>query len=334
MTGHLPPSRYVFLTSSSVDVATAVRTALDRAGILGRVRSSTRVALKPNLTYPVYRPGVTTSPQVLRETVRLLRERTSHVAIVETDGGYGAWKASEAFSGHGVYDLARECGASVVNLSDEPREMITFRSGSHTHALPLPTRLLRETDLFLTIPVPKVHAMTVLSLSYKNQWGCIPDIMRLRRHAVFNDAVVAMNRALTPSVLVDGTFFLDQSGPMEGTPVPMNLIIAATDAGVCDRYLAELMGFSWKDVPHLRRAVELGDMPAELAASMCNVLPQTARTRRFHMRRTPRNWIALLGFHSRFMTWFGYESWFGRVVLHAVLYAIVGRPEKRTPPKS
>jgi FkbM family methyltransferase len=44
-----------------------------------------------------------------------------------------------------------------------------------------------------------------------------------------------------------------------------------------------------------------------------------------------RDWIAFSGFSGRFMTWFGYESWFGRVILHAILYAIAGRPVKPKP---
>jgi uncharacterized protein (DUF362 family) len=123
---------------------------------------------------------------------------------VETDGGYGAWQATQAFAGHGLDALGEEFGVQVVNLCDEPREWIEFRSGGRTHQLPLPTRLLHETDLFVSMPVPKIHCMTGLTLSYKNQWGCIPDTMRLRRHYVFDDAIVAINRALRPVVLADG----------------------------------------------------------------------------------------------------------------------------------
>jgi uncharacterized protein (DUF362 family) len=184
---------------------------------------------------------VTTSPVVVREPVRILRAITSHIAIVETDGGYGAWKVADAFKGHGIDQLEREFGVKAVNLCDEPREMIHFRSRRQDCELPLPTRLLHHTDVFITMPVPKIHCMTGLTLAYKNQWGCIPDIMRLRRHYIFNDAIVAINQALKPEVLGDGTYFLDDNGPMAGTPVPMGLIIAANNAGAFDRYVSELM---------------------------------------------------------------------------------------------
>jgi uncharacterized protein (DUF362 family) len=318
----------IALIKTGGDLSRAISSAWDKTGLLACLSASTRVALKPNFTYPYYKRGVTTSPEFIREAVKILRKYTPHIAIVETDGGYGAWKVSEAFNGHGIHDLEREYGVKSVNLCDEPREMIEFRSRGRTHRLPLPTRLLHQTDVFISMPVPKIHCMTGLTLAYKNQWGCIPDIMRLRRHYIFDDAIVAINQVLKPWVLGDGTYFLDDNGPMEGTPVAMDLIIAATDAGAFDRYVSELMGFPWQRVRHLRRAVAAGDMPARLEDIHYNVAPSEARTRTFKLRRTARNYIALAGFKSRFITWLGYESWFGRVVLHWILYAIAGKPVK------
>ena len=62
-----------------------------------------------------------------------------------------------------------------------------------------------------------------------------------------------------------------------------------------------------------------------------NVDPHEAHSQNFYLSRTLRHWIALVGFSSRFITWLGYESWFGRVILHAVLYAIAGKPVKPKP---
>jgi uncharacterized protein (DUF362 family) len=155
--------------------------------------------------------------------------------------------------------------------------------------------------------------------------------MRLRRHYIFNDAIVAINQALKPVVVADGTYFLDENGPLDGTPVQMDLIIAATSAGAFDRYVSELMGYSWKKVPHLRRAAALGDMPQRLEDIHSNIAPSEARRHTFQLKRTLRNYIALSGFKSRFITWLGYESWFGRVVLHGILYAVAGKSVKPYP---
>ncbi len=327
-----PPARVVTVVEVGSDLLGAVRTAMERSGILARVGRDSRVALKPNLTYPYYKPGVTTSPGVISAAVRVLSERTSHITIVETDGGYGAWKAVEAFEGHGLYAICKEHGCQVVNLCDEPSERVEFLARGRARKVALPTRLLHDTDVFITMPVPKIHCMTGLSLSYKNQWGCVPDTMRLRRHYIFDEAVLAINRHLKPAVVADGTVFLDQNGPMEGVPVPMGLIIGASDAGAFDRYVSELMGFPWRRVRHLRLAAAMGDMPVHLSDITCDVPPRTANAKVFRLHRTLRNRIALIGFKSRFVTWFGYESWFGTAVIHRVLYAIAGKPVRPAKP--
>lgn len=321
--------RVAVLADHPGELDAIVANALAEVGILQTISARTRVALKPNLGYPDPIPGVTTSPAMIRATVKALRKLTEHICIVESDGGYGAWSATEAFERHGLMDIAKEFGVRVVNLCEGDRESIEVVCGWRRYQIPLPTLLLRETDLFITMPVPKIHAMTVLSLAYKNQWGCIPDTMRLRRHFIFDDAIVAVNRALRPVVLADCSVFLDVHGPTVGEPVSIGYVIAASDAGSFDRYVSETMGVNWRRVPHLRRAAALGSMPIRLNEIKYKIAPDAIRTRTFRLRRTPRDWIAYLAFRSRFFTWLGYESWFGRVVLHAILYAVAGRLEPK-----
>jgi len=301
---------------------------MEYSGILTQITDKTRIALKPNYTYPHYKPGVTTNPDVIRETIKVFKNYSNHIAIVETDGGYGEWLATEAFSGHKMYELKKEYGIEVINLCDKPKEFIEVKSEWKSYRIPLPTRLLKDTDIFISMPIPKIHCMTGLSLNYKYQWGCIPDLMRLRQHYIFDDAIVTINQALKPWVIADGTYLLDCNGPMEGISGRMDLIIAATDCGSFDRYVSELMGYSWNRIGHLRRAVAQGDMPSRLEEIKYNVSPRKAGFRIFRLKRTFRNRIAPIGFKSRFITWLGYESWFGRVILHAILYAICGRAVK------
>ena len=310
------------------ELADVIHEALTSCGLLAGVGPSTRIALKPNLTNPFYKPGVTTSPAVMRALGRVLRDYTPHVAFVESDGGYGAWRVEDAFAGHGLYELEKEIGVGVVSLHEGPREPIRFEVRGKRHEFPLPCRLLHETDLFITLPVPKIHCLAGLTLAHKNQWGCIPDAMRLRRHYMFDEAIVAINQALRPAVLGDGTYFLDVNGPMDGVPIAMGLVIAATDVGSFDRYVSELMGWSWRDVSHLRHAAKMGTMPTELRDIEMTAHPSTFRTRTFRLRRTLRNWIALAGFESRSLTWLGYESWFGREVLHRLLYLVAEPPPR------
>jgi uncharacterized protein (DUF362 family) len=286
-----------------------------------------RVAVKPNLTFPQHRPGVTTTPEALRKVVAALVERSNTVFVVESDGGYGAWDCERALRGHGVYEMCAELGATAVNLSAAPRTALTVRRKGGLLEVPFPRLLLDSIDAFVSVPVPKVHCMTGVSLAMKNQWGLIPDALRLHHHHAFDEVVLEVNRRLpAATAVVDGTFFLDENGPMEGRALRKDVLIGADSIGECDRYLCALMGVDPADIPHLAHAMAAGFVPARLE----DVAFDPDRLRRLSyravLRRTPRQTLVRTFFRSRRLTRLMYTSWFGRG-LHRAFYAVAGKPQ-------
>ncbi|MFQ5903746.1 MAG: DUF362 domain-containing protein, partial [Candidatus Binatia bacterium] len=179
------------------------------------IPSGSRVFLKPNLTWMEPMPGVTTSPAFIETVVAVLRDRTSKIIIGESDGGYHSFKAEEAFAGHRLYGVRDRFSVQVVNLSSGPTESQTLDIAGYPVTVELPSLLLNEVDVFVTLPVPKVHAMTTVSLGFKNQWGCQSGTMRLRNHPEFARKILAINKLVRPRLtLFDGTYFLDKMGPM------------------------------------------------------------------------------------------------------------------------
>lgn len=287
---------------------------------------ASRVAVKPNLTATRHRPGVTTSPEVLERVLRLLLDNGNRVTVVESDGGYGAWKCEQALEGHGIPEMCRRLGVDVVNLSAAPAVELRVRAGRREEAIPFPALLADATDAFITMPVPKVHCMTGVSLAMKNQWGLIPDPLRLHYHYLFDAAILEINRRLPAAqAVVDGTWFLDGGGPLEGTPLRKGLVIGADGIGECDRYLCALMGVDPLGIPHLRHAIDAGFVPEDLSAVAHD--PGALQRHRYQsvLRRTPRQSVVRVFFHSRRLTRLMYTSRFGRAV-HAVFYRLVGRP--------
>src|SRR5579871_6880573 len=115
------------------------------------VASGARVSIKPNLAYPVHRPGVTTSPAMLEALVRALSARTQNINIVESDGGCAAWRADDAFRGHGIFDICHRHGARAINLTAYPREEVETEIAGCRVRVELSTLLTRETDVFITM---------------------------------------------------------------------------------------------------------------------------------------------------------------------------------------
>jgi uncharacterized protein (DUF362 family) len=285
-----------------------------------------RVAVKPNLTFPRHRPGVTTTPQVLEQVLRLLLDNSNRVSVVESDGGYGAWSCAEAFEGHGIPQMCRRLGVAAVNLSAVASVGIPVPGAARDETIPFPALLTDSIDAFVSMPVPKVHCMTGVSLAMKNQWGLIPDPLRLNYHYLFDAAILEINRRLPAArAVVDGTWFLDGGGPLDGTPLRKGLLITADSIGECDRYLCALMGVDLGGVSHLRHAAERGFVPGRLSDVEHD--PEALRRHAYQavLRRTPRQSVVRVFFHSRRLTRLMYTSRFGRA-LHAVFYRLGGRP--------
>jgi uncharacterized protein (DUF362 family) len=125
--------------------------------------------------------------------------------------------------------------------------------------------------------------------------------------------------------VVDGTWFLDGGGPIEGTPLRKGLVIGADSIGECDRYLCALMRVDPAAIPHLRHAMEAGFVPRDLAGVAHDPAALERHRYRAVLRRTPRQRVVRVFFHSRGLTRLMYTSWFGRAV-HSVFYRLVGRP--------
>ena len=280
-----------------------------------------RVFIKPNLTWPQHMPGVTTSRQAIEAVLAAISRRTTNICIGESDGGYHSYAAEDTFRGHDLYCIAERYGARVVNLSADVSENVTSVVVGRQVSVTLPRILLHETDVFITLPVPKVHVMTRLSLGFKNQWGCVPSTMRLREHPEFDYKIVLINRLLKPKVIFDGTYFLDGAGPMSGEPVRMDLLIAGNDLGAADAVCCAVMGMDPDRVRHYRVARQAGMFPASLDGIELNTPLEPFLGRRFVMRRAFLDWLSLLGFRNARIAWLFWESP-AADLLHKALYAV------------
>jgi len=312
---------------------TAVRRAIGATDGFSCISRGSRVVIKPNFTYPFYRPGVTTSPEVLEAVVALCAERTSDITVVESDGGSHAWRAEEAFEGHRVPEICRKYGAKAVNLSSAPARPFSTKFAGVKVQFQMPALLLDGLDVFITLPVPKVHVMTALSVAFKNQWGCIPDVKRLRYHPIFPHAILAINRIFPRTIAIaDGTYFLNRTGPMGGDPVRMNLILASTDFGALSSVAAHIMGIDPRRAPHKRLAMEMGMMPrsVEEVEIVGDCTDLSLFRQQFTLQRTWINWVTLAAFKSRLATKIVYDSVFAHPI-HEALYALRGKPSDIAP---
>jgi len=308
--GFVPATPVVSLQHLKVGYQKAIEISLQEVGFFDQAPAGKPVFLKPNLTFPVYRPGVMTSFDCLKAAVEVLVNRGYSVIIGEADsGGYNRFSMDEVFKGMGIDQLARETGARIVNLSFTEPEWLELRVGLRRLRVPIPRLLLREIGAFISLPVPKIHMNTLVSMSIKNQWGCIQEPSeRLKLHPYFAEVMYELNRRLPRAhSIIDGRYGLSGSGPMRGDPVELNWLLASNDLVAADRVCCRLMQIDELKVKYLRHFRRQGWW-SEFSDIRLRPDWEQFRGPRFYLRRKWTDWPGLLCFNSSFLAWLGYRS--------------------------
>ncbi len=292
-----------------------------KIGLMDRARSTRSVLIKPNLTFPVFKKGVTTRSEFVRGLVTTLVETNKRIKvfIAEGEGGYNSFSMSDAMMAMGYADIAQEYPqVELVNLSKIPSKTIELETSRGPYSIDLPSIFFGDVDFSISCPLPKVHAMTKVTLSLKNLWGCLPDVMRLKNHFMLPHIISRVCKLLKfEYAFLDGKYGLTANGPMDGEVVEVNWFVAANSLGAFDAIVSKMMGFDWKNIPHLTTANQYGLIPAQEEIQVLGD-PDLLRAK-FYLKRDLWNYPALAAFHSKHLTQFFYLSKYADF-LHDVMY--------------
>lgn len=285
------------------------------------------VFIKPNLTYPRFKAGVTTRKGFISALVAALRRinTTTKIYIGEGEGGYNSFSMTDAMEDMGFYEIVESySNVEIVNLSHLSTRKVELQANGKPYYLNLPELFFSEIDFSISCPLPKVHCMTGITLSFKNQWGCLPDTMRLKNHYVFDEIISQVCDILKfRYAFLDGKYGLDNNGPMSGDPVEVNWFVASNSLGAFDRVVSGMMGFDWQRIGHLKMAKKYGFIP--ITDEIEIIGDPHALKRKFVLKRNCWNYPTLAAFHSRHLTHLFYFSMWAKF-LHDVMYTFRKRP--------
>jgi len=275
------------------DIESAVEEAID---LLGGMRAITqgkeRIMLKPNLMGPM--PTGTTKPAAIRALARLMKTANKDVSIGEgsasaepfnmrggetfrtTDKGLLNGLQQYVFDQLGYTELARSLRLPLVNLHTGDLVDVKLPGAFVFEKLTI-HRSLVETDLLCSVPMMKTHSLAGVTLGMKNLVGAYPGAIYQAVRGRMHDAAAKVDPSGTAAavvdmvranklglVVVDGSTAMEGEGPVDGTLVPMNAIVAGTNPLATDMVAARLMGFSPAEVPTFAWANRAGLRPKSL----------------------------------------------------------------------
>lgn len=237
---------------------------LDRAiaelgGMKAFVRPGQKVVIKPNIGWdtPPER-GADTHPDFVRRLVVLCQEAGAQSVSI-FDNPADNWQ--RAYANSGMEQVARETGAALVNGRDETLYRdVAFPAGVKLQSARVHSLVL-ESDVFINVPILKVHSGTIITGALKNLMGCVWDrgaYHRLDLHQCIADFVTRVRPTLN---VLDAYAPMVRNGPRGRSPddlVVMRTLLASTDPVAVDAAGARLLGHAPSEIRHVAIAAGMG----------------------------------------------------------------------------
>ncbi len=239
---------------------------LEESGCLRKIRSSEAMLIKPNLITdnPKYiRSGANTSMDVLKAVLGIIRKVNPEARIIigESDVGTPVKGRilSRTYQLMNFEQLINEFQVEIVNFSEGEKINIPLEAGLYFKEITVPYQAYKA-DLIINIPKIKTHKYARLTCSLKNMFGVIPNPRRVIYHSHLSEAIVDINQAFGPKIiaLVDGIISMEGNGPVYGTPVQTNVILASTDLVALDCFVARMIGLNPSDIEYIGLAEKAG----------------------------------------------------------------------------
>ncbi|MFC1747091.1 DUF362 domain-containing protein [Candidatus Neomarinimicrobiota bacterium] len=275
------------------DIGYAVEEAIELLGGINNVTvGKERIMLKPNLV--AESPAITTKPVVVNVLARLMMNSGKEVLIGEGSASGEGFNRREGidyrttnreildgmqqfvFDQLGYSELAGSLGIPLVNLHTGEMVAVPVPGGFAFDQITM-HHSLQDIDLLCSVPMMKTHGLATVTLGMKNLMGLYPGSTYCSVRSCVHDQAanagspgvayetIDMVRANKLGlVVVDGSIAMEGDGPANGTLVPMDVIIAGTNALATDMVAADAMGFEMDEVPAFNLASDVGLGPAHL----------------------------------------------------------------------
>lgn len=222
-----------------------------------KIPENARVIVKINLCLLLdCETGATVDPRLVRYMAQWLLDRYSIQEIILAESDATALSADRAFYGIGWDQLLADFPKMrYLNLTGD--EIVKVEHNGLLFKELNMSKTFMEADYLISFAKLKTHSMQVISGIMKNQFGALPEKLKVVYHPHLTEAIYDLVKVRPPDLcLVDGLIAHEGPGPVGGIPRLMRLIIGGNDAVATDHVCARLMGKNPRSVPHLRLAVE------------------------------------------------------------------------------
>ena len=225
--------------------------ALDLVPYREALEPFSRVLIKVNfITAKNWETGATTDPMVVEAIINRVRDLGKEPVVVESDAQLT--NADKAVVASGMKEMLDRVGVPFVNMRHaEEKVEVPVRGGKTLDSIKV-AKMAMESAIVSAAKL-KTHMGTGVTLGMKNMFGMLTTKWKGRyhlngMHKVIHDICLTLPPSLT---VIDGFVAMEGRGPVQGTPVRMDTVIAGTDVVATDAVACRVMGFTPDEIDHI-----------------------------------------------------------------------------------
>ncbi|MCP4752320.1 MAG: DUF362 domain-containing protein [Proteobacteria bacterium] len=219
-----------------------------------------RILLKPNLLVPeVPQKCVTTHPSVFRAVAEAFLTTGAEIRYGDSPAMGNTLKAAKK---SGLADVAQQL---KIELADFKTGVDVFYEQGRQNKKFVVAKGVLESDGLVSLPKLKTHALERFTGCIKNQFGCIPGVLKGEYHVKLSDAadfgkmLVDLNNYIKPRLyIMDGIQAMEGNGPRGGTPKRMNVLLFSSDPVALDATVCRMIDINPAYVPTTKFGMEFG----------------------------------------------------------------------------
>ncbi len=233
-------------------------------GLLGGLqnffRPGEKILLKPNLLVgDSPEKVISPHPFVFKAVGQLVKEVSPNVVYGDSPGfGKPSSHAKRA-------QLSQYAEALGIPLADfENGREVHFTDSPFIKHFTLANGVL-DAEGVISLGKFKNHQLTRITGAVKNQFGCIPGLLKAEFHLKLPDPVdfgkmlVCLTLSIRPRLyVVDGIMAMEGNGPRSGKPVKLNVLLFSTDPVALDATMCRIIDLDPEYVPTMKPGKEWG----------------------------------------------------------------------------
>lgn len=245
----------------NAEVKKAVQKGLDLIGGPGKFcKKDEKMLFKVNLLIgDAPEKCVNTHPAVLKAVAEIFKTTGAKLAYGDSPAFGTALGASKKL---GMTTIAEEVGIELKEF--QPGKEVSFAEGIQNKKFTIANAVL-ESDGIISLPKMKAHGFQKFTGAVKNQFGCIPGLLKGEFHVRVPDALnfakmlVDLDRCVHPRLyIMDGIIAMEGNGPRGGNPRKMNVLLFSEDPIALDATVCRLINLDPALVPTIASGQEAG----------------------------------------------------------------------------